>query len=515
MFLRKLFRFFSSRIFIIGVVLLVQLALILSTVIFLNDHYVWCSAVYTALSVLLVVLLINNQEQNPSTKLPWIIVIMLLPIVGAAIYILFGSRYASRHLRRQVMQEVESSRGVLPEHKEVVDGVFAFDPAAGSQCRYLQNVTQIPPYAAGECQYFTCGEDLHPVLLAELRKAEKYIFIETFILEQGVFWGSILEILQAKAAAGVDVRVMFDDVGCLQTLPPRYDQQLEKLGIKCTVFNPVKMSLDTGINNRDHRKITIIDGKTAFVGGINLADEYINQKERFGYWKDSALLLRGDSVTAFNFIFLQNWNLYAPARRLDYAAYCKPQDEGSHDYSAGCIQPFHDNPFDGEHIGESAFINMINAANHYIYINTPYFIVDNELLLALQLAAKRGVDVRICTPHVPDKWYVHIMTQAYYHPLQAAGCRVMEFGPGFNHTKSIVADDKYAFVGTINCDYRSLYHHFECGALLYGVSDVIAVMKEDFLRTEEKCIPAEQVTRLTPMHLRVIRSLLRLFAPLM
>lgn len=308
---------------------------------------------------------------------------------------------------------------------------------------------------------------------------------------------------------------MYDDVGCMKTLPINYQQQLEKLGIKCTVFNPVKAHLDTGLNNRDHRKITIIDGKTAIIGGINLADEYINQKVRFGYWKDSALLLRGDSVTAFNFIFLQSWNLYAPNRRMDYTEYCTPPDSAAVKYNSGCIQPFHDNPFDGEHIGESAFINMINASNRYIYINTPYFIVDNEFLMSLQLAAKRGVDVRICTPHIPDKWYVHMMTQAYYQPLQKAGCRVMEFKPGFNHTKSIVADDKYAFAGTINCDYRSFYHHFECGALLYGVPGVIAAMKEDFLRTEAQCIPAEQAARLTPLHLRILRSLLRLFAPLM
>lgn len=515
MFSRKLFRIFNGRLFITGLVLLVQLLVILSAIIFLNDNYFWCSVISTCISVLLVVLLINNQEQNPSTKLAWIIVIMLLPIVGATIYLLFGSRYASSSLRRQVLSEVAQSDGVLPTRREVVNGVFDFDPAAGSQCRYLQRATQIPPYAAGECRYFTSGEELFPQLLLELKKAEKYIFIETFIIEQGVFWNSILDVLQAKAAAGVDVRVMYDDVGCMKTLPINYQQQLEKLGIKCTVFNPVKAHLDTGLNNRDHRKITIIDGKTAIIGGINLADEYINQKVRFGYWKDSALLLRGDSVTAFNFIFLQSWNLYAPNRRMDYTEYCTPPESAAVKYNSGCIQPFHDNPFDGEHIGESAFINMINASNRYIYINTPYFIVDNEFLMSLQLAAKRGVDVRICTPHIPDKWYVHMMTQAYYQPLQKAGCRVMEFKPGFNHTKSIVADDKYAFAGTINCDYRSFYHHFECGALLYGVPGVIAAMKEDFLRTEAQCIPAEQAARLTPLHLRILRSLLRLFAPLM
>lgn len=515
MFLRKLFRFINGRMFILGLLLLIQLAVILSGIIFLSGHYMLFSIISTLLSVLIVLMLINNQEQNPSTKLVWIIVIMLLPIVGAAIYLIFGSRYASRKLRRQVLGEIERSQGVMPDHAVVVDALAKVDPAAASQCRYLLKATAIPPFAARDTEYFTSGEALFPRLLAELQQAQKYIFIESFIVQEGLFWDSILAVLQAKAAQGVDVRVLYDDIGCLKTLPMNYHLHLEKLGIKCAVFNPVKARLDTGINNRDHRKIIIIDGQKAIVGGINLADEYINERERFGYWKDSALLLNGGAVAGLLLIFLQSWNLYAPDRRLDYQAYCLPTGESAEDYRRGFIQPFHDNPFDGEHIGESMFMNMINAANDYVYINTPYFIVDNELLMALQLAAKRGVDVRICTPHIPDKWYVHMMTQAYYQPLQKAGVRVMEFTPGFNHTKSMVADDKFAFVGTINCDYRSLYHHFECGVLLYGVGNVLAAMKDDFLQTESQCTPAEACIRMTPLSLKILRSLLRLFAPLM
>lgn len=515
MFLRKLFRFLNGRIFIIGLLLLIQLTVILTGILILNEHYVLVSSLTTLVSVVIVLILINNQEQNPSTKLVWIIVIMLLPIVGAAIYLMFGSRYASKKLRHKVLGENANSAGALPDHSEVVSALSKVDPAAAAQCRYILNTTQIPPFAAAECEYFTSGEALFPRLLDELRQARKYIFIESFIVQEGLFWDSILAVLKEKAAAGVDVRVMYDDIGCLKTLPLDYPQTLRKLGIKCTVFNPVKARLDTGINNRDHRKIIIIDGKKAVVGGINLADEYINHIERFGYWKDSALLFSGGAVSGMELMFLQSWNLYAPDMRLDYREYCRPVEETAEDYRHGFIQPLHDNPFDGEHIGESVFINMINAANRYIYINTPYFIVDNEMLTALQLAAKRGVDVRICTPHIPDKWYVHMMTQAYYQPLQKAGVKVSEFTPGFNHTKSIVADDKIAFVGTINCDYRSFYHHFECGALLYGVMDIITLMREDFLRTEAQCTPAEECTKLTPLRLKLLRSLLRLFAPLM
>lgn len=520
MLLRKIFRFINGRLFILGLVLLVQMAVILTGILILNDHYPLISAFYTLLSIVLVLLLINNTEQNPSTKMAWIIVIMLMPILGAAIYMMLGSHYASRKLRRAVNAEVNSSLGYMHNRESIIRTLDSIDPAAASQCRYLLQTCGVPPFAARDTEYFTSGEAAFPRILEELNSAEKYIFIESFIVEPGLFWDSMLEIMTAKAAAGVDVRVMYDDIGCLQTLPMNYRQQLEKRGIKCTIFNPVKARIDTGINNRDHRKIIIIDGKRAFVGGLNLADEYINRRERFGYWKDSMLLFGGGAVAAMNLIFLQSWNLYAPDRRLAYTDYCTLNEAAIAEtpddyYYGGCIQPLHDNPFDGEHIGETAFMNIINAANDYIYINTPYFIVDNELLVALQVAAKRGVDVRICTPHIPDKWYVHMMTQAYYPPLQKAGVKVMEFTPGFNHTKSIVADDKIGFVGTINCDYRSFYHHFECGVLMYGVDNVLAAMKQDFLVTEQVCTPAEECTRYTPLHLKILRSLLRLFAPLM
>jgi len=512
MFIRKLLKLLYSRVFIICLLLVVQLAFILSTLITLNESYWAVSLCTTIASILIVLLLINNAEQNPSTKLAWILVVLLLPIVGAALYLMFGSHYASYKLRKQVLKVVADSADVMPDKQQVIATLEKFDPAVASQCKYLLHATGMPPFAIGksDTKYYTSGEAVFPDLLRELQKAQKYIFIESFIIQEGIFWNSVLDILTAKALAGVDVRVMFDDLGCINTLPHNYQQKLKSLGIKCTVFNPIKAHLDVGLNNRDHRKIMVIDGRTGIIGGINLADEYINKVMRFGYWKDSAMIIRGESVYALCVMFLQNWNLYNPHNQLDYREYYLPDAPSQ---PQAFIQPFHDNPFDGEHVGESAFINMINAANQYIYINTPYFIVDNEMLQTLLLAAKRGVDVRICTPHVPDKWYVHMMTQAYYHPMLKAGIKVGEFKPGFNHTKSIVADDKYAFVGTINCDYRSFYHHFECGALIYN-TDSIADLKQDFLATEKRCISGEQATYNTPLPLRFLRTLLRLFAPL-
>lgn len=512
--IRKLWRFLSSRVFILGTMLLLQLGFILATIILLNDQYWIVSSLTTLLSIILLLALINDQQQNPSTKLVWIIVIMLLPIVGAALYVMFGSAHASRKLRQRVQNITADTRNIMPDGSQLLRNIEEQDPAAASQFRYLSHITGIPPFAADSTEYFTSGEALFPRLLEELQKAEKYIFIESFIIGEGVFWGSILDVLTEKAAAGVDVRVMYDDIGCINTLPPNYHRKLTGLGIKCTVFNPIKAHLDVGLNNRDHRKIIVIDGKKALIGGINLADEYINRKKRFGYWKDSAMLFSGEGVYALTVIFLQSWNLFNPQVQLRCSDYYREPSQPAA-ITNGYIQPFYDNPFDDEHIGESAFINMINAANRYIYINTPYFIVDNELLMALTLAAKRGVDVRICTPHIPDKWYVHLMTQAYYGPMLKAGIRVMEFRPGFNHTKSIVADDKLAFVGTINCDYRSFYHHFECGALMYDTS-AVADIKHDFLETEKHCIPApEQLHRNLSLPMRLLRSIMRLLTPLM
>lgn len=512
--LRKLWRFLSSRAFILSVTLLLQFIFIISTIILLNDNYWIVSSITTLLSTLIILALLNDQVDNPSTRLVWIFIIMLLPIVGTVLFLMFGSRYAPTDLRPQVLALSAEVAPAIPKQPDIINYLEKHDPSTASQCRYLLNTTGIPPFLAEETEYFSSGEALYPRLLDELSQAEKYIFIESFIIHEGIFWNSILDILVTKAAAGVDVRVMYDDVGCINTLPPNYHQKLTSLGIKCTVFNPIKARLDVGLNNRDHRKIIIVDGKKAVVGGINLADEYINQKQRFGYWKDSALIMSGEAVYGLTVIFLQNWNLANPHASLDPTTYLDTTHTPLKTPINGVIQPFHDHPFDSEHVGESAFLNIINSANSYIYINTPYFIVDNELLMALTLAAKRGVDVRICTPHIPDKWYVHMMTRAYYEPMLQAGIKVMEFLPGFNHTKSIVADDKLAFVGTINCDYRSFYHHFECGVLMYRTSAVTAI-KEDFLLTEKHCIPAADTMRPLSLPVSLLRSILRLLTPLM
>jgi cardiolipin synthase len=368
-------------------------------------------------------------------------------------------------------------------------------------------------YVHTQTDYFPSGEAFFERALRELEKAEHYVFLEFFILRQGVMFDPIIEILERKARQGVDVRLIYDDLGCFMSLPPDYRRQLQRRGIKCIVFNPFTPLLSSLQNNRDHRKILSIDGKVAFTGGINLADEYINAYERFGHWKDAAIMLEGEAAWSLTLIFLQMWNL-EQKQKDDYRAFYPWKDKPCEISSDGYVQPYADSPIDEENVGENVYIQIINNAKNYVYINTPYLVVDENLTSALTLAAKSGVDVRIITPYRWDKKLVHMTTRSYYHQLVSAGVKVYEYSSGFNHSKTFVSDDKVATVGTTNLDFRSLYLHFECGVWLYK-NQAVQKIKEDFLKT----IPiSHQITRENcagNAFLRVVQDILRLFAPLM
>jgi cardiolipin synthase len=347
----------------------------------------------------------------------------------------------------------------------------------------------------------------------ELEKAEKYIFMEFFILRRGVMLDPILDILERKAREGLEVRIIYDDLGCFMSLPSDFKNYLEERRIKCLVFNPFKPVLSSQQNNRDHRKIISIDGKTAFTGGINLADEYINARERFGHWKDSALMIEGDAAWSLTLIFLQMWNLYH-TRKDNPEDWYPWKDSACKIENEGFVQPYADSPIDTENVGEHVYIQIINNAKEYIYINTPYLVIDDNLLSALTLSAKSGVDVRIVTPHRWDKWIVAVASRSYYRQLISTGIKIYEYTKGFNHSKTFVSDDKAATVGTTNLDFRSLYLHFECGVWMYKSAAVNAV-KEDFLITLPLCheITLKDCSRNAVQ--RVFQDVLRLFAPLM
>ena len=357
---------------------------------------------------------------------------------------------------------------------------------------------------------------MFPVLVRELEQAKHYIYIEYFIINDGVMWQTILSILERKVKEGVDVRLIYDDFGCLTTLPHKYEDILRAKGIRCQVFNRFRPILNIIQNNRDHRKICVIDGHTGFTGGINLADEYINQKERFGHWKDTAVMLKGEAVWNMTAMFLDMWTVITGSKELwhfeDYLPHRHHPEEFESD---GFVQPFCDTPLDKEVVGENVYLNIINRAKRYVYICTPYLIIDNELMTALCLAAKSGVDVKIMTPGIPDKKMVFLLTQSYYEQLVSAGVEIYEYQPGFLHAKSFVCDDEVGVVGTINLDYRSLYLHFEDGVWMYR-NKVVGDIRKDFEETLEYCHTIDlDFCKNRGLVTRGIQSIMRVFAPLL
>lgn len=511
--MRKLIRLLFSRVVLTGAAILAQVLAIVIVVLKFSNYFVYFYVACAILSLSAVLWIINGRS-NPAYKLAWIIPIMLFPIFGGLFYLMFGGSKSSIRSRRKMREITNKMRDALQQDLETWQNLELENREAANQTKYIEKYSYCSVYSRTTTEYLTPGERKFERMLEELRKAERYIFLEYFIIQEGVMWNSILEILKEKAKQGVDVRVIYDDVGCLFTLPLGYEKKLERMGIKCCVFNPFIPVLSVRLNNRDHRKIAVIDGHTAFTGGINLADEYINAYEKHGYWKDASIYLHGDAVWSLTVMFLSLWDFL---RKIDedYEAFRPYSENVSGFKSDGYVQPFNDSPLDDEAVGESVYLNLIGKAEQYIYINSPYLIPDNVMMTALCLAAKRGVDVRIVTPHIPDKWYVHAVSRSNYEILIESGVHIYEYTPGFMHSKTFVVDDTFAVVGTINLDYRSLFLHFECGVWLYNTKSVIEV-KEDYLTTLEACQKVSlEKCRNIKWYRKLGRSVLKILAPLM
>ena len=508
--MNKVFKLLFNRLVIAGILILLQLAVILFWILTLTDDFIYFYFFSLVLGLSLVIYILGRTD-NPSFKLVWAITILELPIFGGLLYLIFGGNKVGRRLKKKIDKRYKE----IIEHYDKNDGIIheieAIDKSVAKQVNYIKNASKFPIYKNTSTKYFSCGEEFFPIYLHELRKAEKFIFMEYFIISEGEMWDEILKILKKKVEEGVDVRIIYDDLGCARRLPNKYHEKLKAFGIKVQVFNQVFPILSSVLNNRDHRKITVIDGKAAFTGGLNLADEYINKVVRFGYWKDSVLLIIGEAVWSFTIMFLQVWSFYC-GENIDYDKY---KFDSLETLDNGYVQVYGDSPYDGELIGESVYMNILNNAKNYVYIYTPYLVIDNELLTSLILAAKSGIDVRIVTPHIEDKWYVHIITKSYYRQLIEAGVKVYEYTPGFIHSKVFLCDDEIATVGTINMDYRSLYFHFECGAYLYK-TECIKEIKKDFKETFKvsKSITIED-TRKIKWSNRFLRAIIRLIAPLL
>lgn len=511
--MKLLRKFLIPRVFTLFFAIVIQLIILIAVILRFNEYFAFFYGGSILLSIIALLWIINDKS-NPAYKIGWIIPILLFPIFGGLFYVFFGRNKLNKRQKKKMKYIEDKTQKTLIPQEAIIDEIRILNENAAIQSRYIQDYAYFPPYYNTSSEYLPIGEIKFERLKEELRKAEKFIFLEYFIIEEGVMWNSILEILVEKARNGVDVRLIYDDFGCLVTLPYKYYRKLEQLGIKTCVFNPLIPVLSLRLNNRNHRKIAIIDGHTGITGGINLADEYINEFVKYGHWKDSAIMIKGESVWNMTVMFLTMWD-YLKGIDEDFNLF-KPQVSPVDENKAkGFVQPFADSPLDEEPVGEIVYMNLINKAKRYVYITTPYLIIDNEMVTALTSAAKGGVDIRIITPYVADKNFVHLVTRSFYKILIDSGIKIYEYTPGFIHSKTFVTDDEYAVVGTINMDYRSLYLHFECGVWMYNTNSVFEV-KEDFLETLKLCrqITAEDF-RDVHWYNTLAASILRVFAPLM
>lgn len=464
-----------------------------------------------ATEVFCVVKIIASND-NPEYKIPWLLFVLILPILGFMLYFIFYSRsFNKKYVRRLEKLYGEKYRSNDGENFSLLqeDNVTAYN-----QAKLLCSLSNSHLFTNTSQQYFPIGEQMWQSMLIDLKNAKNFIYMEYFIIEEGVFWDSILEVLKEKAKSGLDVRVVFDDIGCMSTLPGNYAKRLSKFGIKATPFSRLKGQADNEFNNRSHRKITVIDGKIGYTGGINIADEYVNEIKRFGHWKDIGVRLEGEAVYELTKLFLIDFGINVkqlPERLPDEILYPL-----SNVNVGGYVIPFGDGPAPlyKRRVAQSLIVDMLSNAKKYAYIMTPYLIIDNDMCLAIENAAIKGVDVRIIVPHIPDKKLVFEMTKTFYERLMKAGVKIYEYEAGFVHAKCYLIDDETAMVGTINMDYRSLVHHFENGVWLYN-TDCLADIKADMLDTIEKSIYIKPDSVKTNLFQRFIRSIVRIFAPLL
>ena len=516
-----------GRTGILLILILLQIGLLLVGFRFLSNYVFAIYGGAMVLGFLLSVYLIN-QKGNPAFKIAWMVPILTVPVFGALFYLYFHLQMESRLLNQQVVKEVARTAELSEQKEEDRAALEKESPQVANMVSYLRKVSNSAVHTNTTASYYPSGESAFDVILRELSAAKHYIFIEFFIVDQGYMWETILEILRAKVKEGVEVRIMYDGMSDYFRLPIHYARHLNEEGIKCQVFSPIVPLLSTVQNNRDHRKIMVVDGHTAFTGGINLADEYINQKERFGYWKDACLMLKGDAVQDFTLMFLQMWNVveYVKLSRAErdnaqhhlldeYRRYIQMPIPKCEEAGKGFVIPYDDNPLDDEQVGELVYLDILNTAKKYVHIMTPYLVLDHNMMVALTYAAKRGVDVKIIMPHIPDKEYAFILARTFYNELLEAGVEIYEFLPGFVHSKIFVSDDEKAVVGSINMDFRSMYLSFECAAFLYRNKEIHTI-EEDFQNTLKECEKVTgEVYRSQPLWKKLAGSLLRLFAPLM
>lgn len=452
----------------------------------LNEHLVDAlNALFSVLAVVFVTGLVAKRDES-SYKLLWVMVIVAMPVFGAMLYLMLGNKNTGKKLERKLGQSAQKLGAIMKEESAAfISDIKAEDLRLGQTLEHISESTGFPILKNGTSKYYPFGEDMFRDMCEDLKNAKKYIYVEYFIIQSGRFWDSLTEIMAQKVEEGVDVRVMYDDLGSIGTYSVSNIVALSKKGIKCIPFNPF-LFVKSQLNNRDHRKIMVIDGKIAYSGGVNLADEYINEVQKYGRWKDIGFRITGEAVKSYAYMFAEFWNAFS-GDQIESAALDAAEESVEIRHENGYILPYYDSPMREEHTSNEFFTEILSFATEYVWFYTPYLILGDALFDAFIRAAKRGVDVRIIMPGIPDKKMVFRLSRSYYEDLMKAGVKVYEYQPGFVHAKAFLADDKIAGIGTVNLDYRSLFLHFECNSVFYG-ADIVQALKQDYLDTEKECV---------------------------
>jgi len=507
--LHYLKRMVFSGFLVTALLLVAQIGLLFS-VFFWLDSYAKLYYEGSVILALICMILIINDDSNPAYKIAWTIPITLFPVAGTLLFLYFKYNFGTAAIKSVALEIGKETRKFSYTEEHVKKQLIEDGQEIERIATYLERYGAAS-YKNTSMEYFPLGDLAMDTILDELEKAEKFIFIEFFMVEEGIFFDNVLAILEQKVKEGVEVRFMYDDIGCVALLSRNYVEKLKCKGIHARTFSHVYPFLSTHYNNRDHRKIIVVDGKTAFTGGLNLCDEYINAYERFGHWKDNFVMVKGDAVKGFTLLYMQTWNSVAYKKGIDYASYL----ESTPVESDGIVIPYGDGPYQKENVAENVYLDIIYSARKYVYIMTPYLILDHEMETAITHAARSGVDVRIILPYIPDKKTPYYIARTYYRKLLSAGVKIYEYKPGFIHSKTFLSDDVVATVGTINLDFRSLYLHYECGCLFYKKEGIRDIYK-DFLETFPKCILVNRdYYELIPLWQRVYGRIMRIFGPLM
>ncbi len=500
-----------GRLLIITPIVIFQILWFFLIFLVLSNFTELLMLILSFLSVVFSLYIIMKRDEG-TYKILWLIIIMGLPIFGTLLYLFVGNKGSGRKLKEKMYPVKADLKGILPVNNEVFHELEEKDKRAAQTLNRISETTGFPIYTCDKVKYYPLGEDMFADMCIELEKAEKFVFIEYFIIQSGKFWDTMVDILAGKVAKGVDVRVMYDDLGCIATYSRSDVNELEKKGIKCIPFNPF-FSIKTQLNNRDHRKIMVIDGRIAFSGGVNIADEYINEIHPFGKWKDIGFRIEGEAIKSYTYMFIEFWNSFEKTAPINKELICEYSYTEPEQYN-GYMLPYYDDPIEGDPTSNILFTEVLSTATDYVYFYTPYLMLGDTLYDAFIRAAQRGVDVRLILPGIPDKKMVYRISRSYYRPLIEAGARIYEYTPGFVHAKAFVADDKICGIGTVNLDYRSLFLHYECFSVFYD-SGVLADLKTDM----KNSFAMSRMVDINDTKRGVLGSyldgVLRIFAPLM